>query len=982
VIGDFGVATRPMQDFGPGERRLMFGTPHFMSPEQAAGELDLDGRSDIFSLGVLGYVMLTGGFPYDGPSEAAIAAARARSARIPLHQAAPDAPAGLVQAIERCLATDPANRYQRAALFEADLRRGESAAAPARAGLLSPRKLKGATPTPRARRRAIAATTTLAAPPSSAGATRPEILPMLNELRRAFHSLRRTPVVSLAALICLALGLGATIAIFSAVNTALLRPLPFADPSRLVLVYRTTPFFNSGPFAPANFLDLRQQTRSLQQLAAVAPRVSVLEAKDGASQVTAFQVSGDLFPMLGVAALRGRTIVRDDERADQPDVVMLGEEIWRDRFGADPAVIGRSITLGGKSRTVVGIVPRGFRIPAGYQWLQSDLWVPLRFSPVEAARRRENSMMLLGRLNPGMTRQTADRELHGLMDAIVAANPELKGESLRAVPLKEESVRAVRTPLILLFAAVGFVLLIAAANVASLLLARGAERRREVAIRIAIGASRGTVVRGVLSESAVLAAGGTLLGLGLAWAGVRAIGRLAAAQLPQLGGLSIDGRALGFAVTAAGLVALICGVLPAWRASSADPQEALRAGGTRIGAGTAHHRFLRGLIVSEVALALVLLIGAGLVTRGFMALVGRSPGFDTGRMLTLFVNVNPDRYKDGGAVRGFLDPALTAVRAVPGVVDAGTISLIPYDNWGNNSNVRYEGRPAENPTRMPLVENRYVSPSFFATLGMKLLEGRLFLPADEASSGSPRVVVVNQALARRDFPGKDPIGKRFYVDDSTFATIVGVVADIRNFGPVAEPQPEMYWDVAQVSIDQPSFPLMIRLRTDDAGSMTHAVVSALRSVDPAAAINRVRPMRELVAGSVGQPRFYLILLGSFAGVALLLSMAGLYGLTSYAVATRTREIGIRTALGATPGATVGLMLREGLILVGAGLVLGGILAALVTRLLSGLLYGISPLDPLAWATVAATLAAVALLATLIPARRAARVDPLVAIRTE
>jgi predicted lysophospholipase L1 biosynthesis ABC-type transport system permease subunit len=244
------------------------------------------------------------------------------------------------------------------------------------------------------------------------------------------------------------------------------------------------------------------------------------------------------------------------------------------------------------------------------------------------------------------------------------------------------------------------------------------------------------------------------------------------------------------------------------------------------------------------------------------------------------------------------------------------------------------------------------------------------------------VVVVNQALARRDFPGKDPIGKRFYVDDSTFATIVGVVADIRNFGPVAEPQPEMYWDVAQVSIDQPSFPLMIRLRTDDAGSMTHAVVSALRSVDPAAAINRVRPMRELVAGSVGQPRFYLILLGSFAGVALLLSMAGLYGLTSYAVATRTREIGIRTALGATPGATVGLMLREGLILVGAGLVLGGILAALVTRLLSGLLYGISPLDPLAWATVAATLAAVALLATLIPARRAARVDPLVAIRTE
>lgn len=981
VIGDFGIAMRPMQDLGPGERRLMFGTPHFMSPEQAAGELDLDGRSDIFALGVLGYLLLTGGFPYDGPSEAAIAAARARAARIPLHQAAPDAPAGLVEAIERCLAADPTTRYQKAALLEADLRRADLAAATTRQ-VRSAGKIRGRTPTPRARKRAVVATTTLAANPTAARSSTGIVTPMLSELRRAGRSLRQTPVLSIAALLCLALGLGATTAIFSAVNTALLRGLPFADPSRLVMVYRTTPNFNTGPFSPGNFLDLRRQTTSLQQLAAVAPSVGVLEGSDGANQVSAYRVSGDLFPMLGVPALRGRTIGVDDERSGQPDVVMLGEEIWRDRYGADPALLGNPVMLNGKPYTVIGVVPHGFRVPAGSQSLQSELWVPLRFSPDQAVIRRENFMMLVGRLRSGTTVEAADRELRALMDGLVTEHPELRGESIRTLPLKAESVRSVQGPLLLLFAAVGFVLLIAAANVASLLLARGAERRREVAIRMAIGASRRAIVRGVLTESLVLAAGGTLLGLVLAWGGVRAIGSLAAARMPQLNGLSIDGWVLAFSIAAAGLVALVCGVLPAWRASVADPQEALRAGGTRIGAGTAHHRFLRGLIITEMALALVLLVGAGLVTRGFVVLVSRDPGFDTRRLLTLVVNVNRERYGDAGPVQGFLEPALTALRAVPGVVDAGSISLIPYHIWGNNSNARYEGRSAEDPTRRPLVEFRHVSPSFFSTLGMTLLTGRLLRPGDDASPGAPQVVVVNRALARRDFAGQDPVGKRFHLSDTTFATIVGMVADIRNFGPESEPRPEMYWSMAQASTGRTTFPLMIRMQGDDLAAMTRPVIAAIRSVDPASAVNQVRPMEELVAGSVGQPRFYLILLASFAGVALALSMAGLYGLTSYAVAARTREIGIRSALGATPVQTVGLMLREGLLLVGSGLLIGAIVAVFVTRLLGRLLYGVSPLDPVAWGAVAGILVTVGLLATAIPARRAARVDPLVAIRTE
>lgn len=801
-------------------------------------------------------------------------------------------------------------------------------------------------------------------------------MPAISELRLAARRLRRTPTLTVAAVLCLALGLGATAAIFSAVSAALLRPLPFRNPAGLVTVFRTTPHFDTGPFSPANFLDLSRDSRTLEGVSAVRQSVGLLEGTGDSRRVSAHGVSDNLFELLGVRPVRGRLFRPGDGSDDQPLVAVVGEELWRDHFGADRGLVGRTIRLDGKSHEVVGIVPAGFRLPHGNQSVAADLWVTLRFTPDEASWRRRNFLLVLGRLRDGTSVEAAHAELTGVMDGIIEAHPQLRGEQLRVVPLHRESTRTVRGPLLLLLGATGLVLLIAVSNVASLLLARGVERRREVAVRAALGASPRVVVRAALLESGVLAAAGTVLGLGLAWAGVRAIGALAASRLPQLAGLGVDARVLAAALVLGLVVAIGCGVAPAWRAAVTDPQDALRAG-TRTGGGQAHHRYLRGLVAAEVGLSLVLLLGAGLVLRGFLRLVNEDPGFDPSRLLTLNVNVAPDRYGDR-TVPQFLEPALEAIRAVPGVEDAGAISLIPFANWGSNWNVRYEGREAGDPTRLPLVENRNVTPSYFSTMGLALVRGRLFETADVERDGAPIVVVVNRALAARDFPGEDPVGKRFHLSDTTYGTIIGVVSDVSNAGPGNPPRPEMYWHYRQQG-SPTGFPLVVRA-TGDPAALTRTVTDAIHQVDRTAAVSQVYTMPDLIGRSVGRPRFYLVLLGIFAGVAVVLSVAGLYGLTSYMVAQRTRELGIRAALGSTPGATLALVLGQGMGLTGIGVAFGLAGALGATRLLTSLLYGVSPLDPVTWLLVTAGLAGVALLAIMVPASRAARVDPVIAIR--
>ena len=804
---------------------------------------------------------------------------------------------------------------------------------------------------------------------------------VVTELLAAVRGLRRAPLVSGSAIICIALGIGATSAISSAISRALLQPLPFRNPERLVTVYRTTPHFDTGPFSPANYADLARETRQLEALAAMTPTTGLLQLTTEAAQVSVKRVTGNLFPLLGARALRGRLLTPADDQADAPQVLVIGEELWNERFGSDPSVVGKPVRLSGESYTVVGIAPRELGIPHGAQVIRSQVWVPMRFTPNELSQRRSNYLLALGRLAPSATRETAHAELVRVFDGIVAANPSLRGEQVRALALVGEGVRSVRKPLLLLFGAVCMVLLIAATNVASLLLARAVQRRRELAIRSALGGSRRQLMRPVLSESLVMTIIGLALGLALAWAGVRTIGSLAAARLPQLVGLSVDFRVIAFAIALAAIVAIVCGGVPAWRSAAVDPQDALRDGR---GGGTsrAHHRVLRSLVVAEVALSLVLLLGAGLVLKGFAQLVSRDPGFDPEPILTLQATISPERYPDGSSVQRFLEPSLEKIHAIPGVDAASSISLIPYDNWGWNFNIRYEGQPGDDPTRLPITENRVITPEFFQVTKQRLVAGRSIGLQDDARPESPRVVVVNEALVRRDFQGKDPIGKRFHNSDTAFSTIVGVVSDIRNFGPVEEPRPEVYRAFRQWGQGSSSFAIMVRGKLPNPAELTGAVRAAIRSVDQQVAITDVRTMPEVMAQSTGRARFYLTLLGVFAGVALVLAVSGIYGVLSYAVAQRTREFGIRSALGSTPGTTLALVTREGLSLIGLGIVLGLAGSFATVRLLSAMLYGVSPLDRVTWMVTTAALAAVGLLATLIPALRATRADPLLAIRSD
>ncbi|MGE0553816.1 MAG: ABC transporter permease [Gemmatimonadales bacterium] len=796
--------------------------------------------------------------------------------------------------------------------------------------------------------------------------------------RRAIRALRQSPTVTLAALACIALGIGTSSAIFSAVNAVLLRPLPFRDPGSLVSVYRTTPHFDDGPFSPANFTDLRAGATQLEGLVAVATNVGLLERPEGGIRVSAFRASDQLFTLLGVRPLLGRVLEPGDDSPDQPLAALLSHDAWQHHFGGDRAVVGTTIHLDGDSYTVAGVLPARTTIPFGGRILRPDLWVPLRFTPDEATRRRNNYLLLMGRTREGSSLTAANDQLLAVMNGLVETHPELRGESLRMAPLVSESTKRLRTPLLMLLGAVGLLLLIASANVASLLLARASERRREIAIQTALGASRAEIRRHLLAESALLASLGAIVGLGLAWLGVGLVSDLAGARMPQLADLSIDLRVLGFALALALGVTAGAGFAPAARASRAEPHEALSATATRAGGARGQHRFLRALVVTEVGLSLVLLIGAGLILRGFADLIGRDPGFDPARLLTLKVSVSPERYPERDAATRFLDPALDAIAASPGVLDAAALNLIPYDNWGSNFNIRYEGREAADPTTLPLVESRATTPSLAPTLGLSLLRGRFLEPTDADPARDP-VAVVNQALVDRDFEGADPIGRRFAVGQR-FATIVGVVNNIKNFGPETDPRPEVYWAFGATP-GWTTFPILVRT-TGDPSTVASAVTAAIRRVDPTTAVSEVTPMTELMAQAVGTPRFYLVLFAAFAGVALVLSVAGLYGVTSYAVSRRTRELGIRAALGATRGRALRLVLAEAMGLVLLGVALGAAGAYAMSSLLERLLYGVSRLDPIAWGAVIGLVALSTVAAALLPARRAAKVEPLIAMRSE
>ena len=806
---------------------------------------------------------------------------------------------------------------------------------------------------------------------------------LLGELRNAARSLARVPGMTLSAVLCVSLGVGGATAVASAISRALLQPLPMRDAGRLVAVHRITP--QSGPHgtwpeSPANYADLARDSRTVNSLAAVTFGTALVNLGAETVQASQLFVTGNLFPMLGVTAEVGRLITPVDDRLDAPLAAMLSDEFWRAKFHADQSIIGRTVDIDGTPTTIVGVTPPQFRIPHGSNVLHADVWSPIRFTPNRLAQRGNNSLLMLGRLAQSATVVSAESEVRGLFARLVDQYPQLKGEGLRVAPLAAENAETVRQPLLLLFGAVCMVLLIAATNVAALLLARGVQRKREVAVRTALGASRWQVMLPALAESALIGASGTLLGLALAVVGVRTIGALAAARLPQLEGLSVDWRVVALAVGIAVVVSLACGAAPAWRTTTVDPQDALR-GGRGGGAGREHQRALRTLVVAEIALSLVLLIGAGLILKAFAQLLGRDPGFETAHVLKVDVTVAGARYPSNTSTRRFLEPALDAIRKVTGVEAAAAINLVPYENWGWNSNIRYEGVSGGDPTRLPLVEQRAVTPEFFSVTRQRLVAGRLLAPGDDDSPKAAPVVVVNEALVKRDFKDANPVGHRFYISDSAFATIVGVVSDIRNVGPVAKPAPEMYWSYLQSQPGASGFPMVVRTR----GNPTDVVAGvrrAIREADPTAAISNVSAMPDIIAKSLGRTRFYMVMLGAFAAVALVLTVAGLYGVLSYAVAQRTRELGIRVALGSSRARLIRLVTTDGARLVAVGALLGLAASFGLTRLMVSILYGVSPVDASTWVVAGASLVLATLLATVVPALRASRADPVVAMRVE
>jgi putative ABC transport system permease protein len=803
----------------------------------------------------------------------------------------------------------------------------------------------------------------------------------LDDFRHATRSLLRAPAFTLSAVLCLTLGIGVTAAIASAVDRALLQPLPFRDPGRLVTVYRVTPQANTWPFSAPNYKDMAAGAHGLESFAAVATGSALVTLRDEAVQASRVRVTGNFFEMLGVHPLDGRLIAPRDDDVSQNRVVVVSEEFWRKYLGGETKIISQTIQLDGQAATVIGILPQGFRVPHGTSIIRADIWEPMRFTTSELGSRGMNYLRTLGRLAPGATIERAQQELAHIYAGIAAVHAGQRDESARVVPLQAEGVSAVRIPLLLLFGAVLMVLLIAATNVASLLLARGVQRQREMAVRTAIGASRWDVMRPVLAESLLIAGIGAILGLGLAVIGVRTIGTLATARMPQLAGLTVDMRIIVFALALSTLVAALCGAIPAWRATQVDPQDAMR-GGRGGGAGRGHQQALGALVVAEVALSLVLLIGAGLVLKGFTALLHGNPGFDPAPILAMDVRISPQAYPDEASVQRFLEPALEAITRDPAVEAAGAITLLPYDNWGNNFNIRYEGQTGDNPSKLPITENRAVTPGFFSVTRQRLISGRMLRASDEGMPKAPDVVLVNEALVKRDFPGQEAVGKRFYTGDTSFATIVGVVSDIKNAGPVSKPQPEIYESYREGGRGNSGFSVVVRVKNGDPVSVSKSVQAAIRSVDRGAAISRVRPMSVVISDSVGRPRFLFSLMGIFATVAVILAVAGLYGVMSYVVAQRTRELGIRIALGSTSAQTVRLVARRGAMLVAAGIGVGFVASSAVTDLMQSMLYGVSPLDASTWSLAAGAIIVAGLAAVLVPSLRATHVDPISAIRME
>ena len=808
---------------------------------------------------------------------------------------------------------------------------------------------------------------------------RTELLATIRQdLAFATRTLRKAPTFTLVALLTLALGIGASTAIYSVVQAVLLRPLPFQEPERLVRIWLSNPGqqIERSDISRPDFEIWRDESQAFSSLAAYYQSGSglALTGMGEPQRLPTAYVTADFFRTLGVSAARGRVLLPEEDSIGRNRVVLLAHATWMRLFGGDPTAVGKTLTLDGEPFTIVGVARPEFRFPAE----DVAFWVPRSVIPESGipSHRWNRVYAVIGRLAPGATTAQAQAEIRTFAQRIAEEFPDANAgyTTVLTRPIREVIVGDVRPALLVLLGAVGLVLLVSCVNVANLLLARGTTRGRELAIRTALGAGRGRIVRQLLTESLVLAVVGGALGVALAAWGASALVALSAEYLPRAADVRLDAGVLLFALALSVATGVAFGLVPALRTTSSDPQANLREGSRGSTEGRGGQRLRLGLVAAEVALAVLLVVGAGLALRSFARLTNVHPGFDAERTLVARFNLPSEQFDTREARLAAYDRMLDRIRALPGVTAAGMTKNVPMRGTGEPATFTIPGRPVPRQGEEPLAMAHPVSPDYFRAMGIPLLEGEDMRAAAADTSGL--IVIVNESLARQHWPGESAVGKPIKIGEEEWR-VVGVVGDVRGAALDEPPEPALY--VSRAVMNRSVAAIAVRT-TGDPAALARSVVGAIREVVPDQPITEITPMSEVVADTVAAPRVLAVLLALFGLLALVLAVIGLYGVVAYVVSQRTQEIGIRMALGAEPRSVVGMMLRRGLAPVVVGLVAGLALAVAGTRLLGGLLYEVSPTDPPTYALVSLVLLAAAALAAWLPSRRAARIAPSVALR--
>ncbi len=795
---------------------------------------------------------------------------------------------------------------------------------------------------------------------------------LLQDLRFAGRALRRNPGFATIAVVTLALGIGANAAIFSVLHGVVLKPLDFQEPHRLMRVFGGAS--GQSTFSGANFDDLRAGAEAFEELVAYSSAQRTLSGLESAERVPIAAVTPGFFRVLGRTPVLGREFVAEEMETGLHRVAVVSHGFWQQRLGGAATVLGQNLTLDGEVHTIVGVAPPGFEYPT-----ERAIWIPLEREGMFLSR-GAIWLNVLGRLHPGVTPEAATLDVERVTAQLVAAYPENTTLTTTVRPLHDVEVGEMRTPLLILLGAVGFVLLIACANVANLLLARAASRAGETGLRVALGAGSARLVRQFLTESLVLALLGGAAGLLLAILGTRLLLVLSPSWLPRVEDVTVNGTVIAFTLGVTVVTGVLFGLVPAAQVARADLRQLLAEHG-RGGLG-GRNRLRGGLVIAQTGLAVMLLIGAGLLMRSFSGLMQVDPGFRAERVLAFGVSLPEADYPGDPEAREFYRQLLDRVGTLPGVESAASVLATPMS--GSNVNISFEvaGRPPLPPDQGQALQVRVASPDYFETVGISILRGRAFTEFDHQTA--PPVALINEAAVREFFPGEDPIGQTImlgWTRDSVQVSgeVVGVVGDVRQFDLAGEPVAEIYLPHAQLPIL--SMTVVVRAAGDPL-ALVPAIRAELRALDPALAAGRFRALEQEVSASADRPRFYMLLLTIFAGVALVLASIGIFGVTSYSVAQRSKEIGIRMALGADQSMVLRQVVGKAVALALIGVAAGLAGAGALTRVLAGLLYGVSAVDPLTYALVALAFGVVAALASLLPARRATRVDPLVALRSE